>query len=189
MADQDQRLAAGPRLVEQPQDLGLHRDVERRRRFVGNQQLRIQRERGGDQRPLALAPRQLMRQLSHLDLGIRHTDELQQRDDALGQFGFCYARTMQTEAFADLPADRSQLIERHQRILQDKTDILAAQAPPVSIRYTNEVVPVEAQLVGTDEGVLPGQADEAARCHALPRTGFSDDGKAVSRIEREGNAP
>ena len=46
---------------EQVQDLGLDRDVERRDRLVGDDQLRLERERARDADTLALAARELVR--------------------------------------------------------------------------------------------------------------------------------
>jgi hypothetical protein len=45
---------------QQLQDLRLHRDVQRRRRLVGQQQPRLARQRDGDHDPLAHAPRELV---------------------------------------------------------------------------------------------------------------------------------
>ena len=48
-------------VLEQVEDLRLHRDVERRHRLVADDQLRLQRERARDADPLALAARELVR--------------------------------------------------------------------------------------------------------------------------------
>ena len=48
-------------VLEQVDDLGLDRDVERGDRLVGDDQLRPQRERPGDADPLPLAARELVR--------------------------------------------------------------------------------------------------------------------------------
>jgi hypothetical protein len=46
---------------QQGQDPGPYRHVQHRRRLVGDQQLRLQHQAGGDGDPLALAARQLVR--------------------------------------------------------------------------------------------------------------------------------
>ncbi len=48
-------------VVEQVEDGRLHRHVERRHRLVGDQQLRLERERAGDRHALALAAREVAR--------------------------------------------------------------------------------------------------------------------------------
>ena len=60
--DQDHgRVELGAQAVEQLEDLRLDRHVERRRRLVGDQDVRVARERHRDHRPLAHAARELVR--------------------------------------------------------------------------------------------------------------------------------
>ena len=62
MGDEDERRAAlGREPLEELEDLRLDRHVEGRRRLVGDQQLRLQRERHRDHHALAHAARELMR--------------------------------------------------------------------------------------------------------------------------------
>ena len=49
------------RVLEQFQNLRLHRDVERGGRLVGDQQVRLVRQRHGNHHALTLAARELMR--------------------------------------------------------------------------------------------------------------------------------
>ena len=61
--DQDDReVVLAPQPVEQPQDAGLHRHVERRRRLVGDQQPRPAGERDRDRDALAHPARELVRE-------------------------------------------------------------------------------------------------------------------------------
>ena len=48
-------------VLEQVDDAGLDRDVERRHRLVEHEQLRVERERAGDADALALAAGELVR--------------------------------------------------------------------------------------------------------------------------------
>ena len=63
-------------VVEQVDDLRLDRDVERRDRLVGDDELRVQRERAGDADALALAARELVRVA--VAVLRREADELEQ---------------------------------------------------------------------------------------------------------------
>ena len=63
-------------VLEQVDDLGLDRHVERRDRLVGDDQLRAQRERPGDADALALAAGELVR-VAVVVLGVE-ADQLQQ---------------------------------------------------------------------------------------------------------------
>ncbi len=56
-------------LGQQAQDLGLHRDVERRGRLVGDQQLGFAHQRRGDHHALAQAARELVRELPQPQAG------------------------------------------------------------------------------------------------------------------------
>ena len=67
-------------LAQQQQDLMLGRDIERRGRFVGDDQARRAGERRGDQQPLALAAGELVRIAVQHGLGIGHLQAPQQVD-------------------------------------------------------------------------------------------------------------
>ena len=69
------------RFLQQFQDLRLHRDVERGGRLVGDQQIRLVRQRHGDHHALALAAGKLMRigaeplgRIGNADLGEQFDD-------------------------------------------------------------------------------------------------------------------
>ncbi len=68
---------------EQLEDLALDRDVERGRRLVGDQELRLAGERHRDHHALLLAARELVRIRGEPALGFRHADLDQQRLGAL----------------------------------------------------------------------------------------------------------
>ena len=84
VGDQDHR---GVRLaLERPhevEDLGLDRDVERGRRLVGDQQLRLAGQRHGDHHALRHAARQLVRKRVEPALRVGDADHLEQLQRAL----------------------------------------------------------------------------------------------------------
>jgi hypothetical protein len=69
-----------PNVVDQVQDLGLHRDVERGSRLVGDHHVGTVGERHRDHHPLPLAAGQLVRILVHAALGVRDAYLRQQLD-------------------------------------------------------------------------------------------------------------
>ena len=70
--DQEQRQAeALLQVAQQIENLRLDRDVERRRRLVGDDERRIARQRDRDQRALAQAAGELVRIVAHALLRIR----------------------------------------------------------------------------------------------------------------------
>ncbi len=103
MADQQQRhVQALLQLLEQQEDLTLHRDVQRSGRLVGNQQLRFAGQCHGNHHPLALAPGQLVRIGFQAFLGLLNAYQLQQLDNAFLRFTTTDA-AMQQQCLADLP--------------------------------------------------------------------------------------
>ena len=83
MIDHDRRVELLLQPVEQVQDLGLHRHVERRRGLVGDQQVRVQRERHGDHRSLAHAAGELVRVLVGALVRARDPDPAEHLDGLL----------------------------------------------------------------------------------------------------------
>ena len=69
--------------VDQLEDLRLHGDVERRRRLVGDQEIRVVDQRHGDHRPLAHAARELVRVVLDALARVRDPDRAEQLDGAL----------------------------------------------------------------------------------------------------------
>ena len=73
-------------VIQQRQDLGLDRHVERRRRLVGDQHLRLARERDRDHHALAQPPRELVGIVVEPLARVRQADKvknLERRDRAL----------------------------------------------------------------------------------------------------------
>ena len=89
---------------DQVHDLGLHRHVERRGRFVGDQQVRLQGHGHGNHHALAHAARKLVRKVLHPVAGRRDADTLQQRRRPLESLA-ATAFTMSSEGLGNLPAD------------------------------------------------------------------------------------
>ena len=70
------------RVLEQLEDLRLHRDVERGGRLVGDQQVRLVRQRHGDHHALALAAGELVRIAAQPRRRIGNADLVEQFEDA-----------------------------------------------------------------------------------------------------------
>ena len=121
----DRRAVLLAQALEQRNDLRLDRDVERRRRLVGDDQLRLAGEREGDHDALAHAARELVRVLVEALLGRRNAGLLQQPDRAPARLGGA-DRQVRLDRLDQLPADRVERIERGQRILEDGADRAAA---------------------------------------------------------------
>ena len=108
--------------LEQRNDLRLDRDVERRRRLVGDDQLGLAGQRQGDDDALAHAAGELVRVLVEALLGGRDAGFLEQPDRAPARVGGA-ERQVGLDRLDQLLADRVQRVERGQRILEDGADL------------------------------------------------------------------
>ena len=110
-------------LADQRQDLRLDRDVERRRRLVGDQQVGVARERHRDHRALAHAARELVRVVVDAPLRARGC----RRRRAARSRGACASRLrdllVRPHLLGDLPADAVDRVERRHRVLEDHRDL------------------------------------------------------------------
>ncbi|MNI38923.1 hypothetical protein D3C73_930840 [compost metagenome] len=79
MTDQKQCVPGLAPLGQKVKDLFLHGGIQRRRRFVCDQQRRISCDGRGDQRPLSQAAGKLMRILPQSPVGIGNSDRFQQQ--------------------------------------------------------------------------------------------------------------
>ncbi len=108
--------------ADEPQDLLLHGDVERRRRLVGHDELGLEREGGGDQHALAHASREFVRKGAHRPLRVPdlHLVEKTQRPGA--GVGAAHAGH-EAHAVDELRLDPSCGVQPRQRILGNERDL------------------------------------------------------------------
>ena len=123
--EQHRHAEPGLRVLEQLEDLRLHGDVERGRRLVGDQQVRLVGQRHGDHHALALAAGKLVRIAAEPPGRIANADLAEQIDDLVARLGAGEA-VVQQQNFPDLLLDRVQRIERRHRLLEDDGDVVAA---------------------------------------------------------------
>ncbi|EMY33450.1 cation transport ATPase [Arthrobacter crystallopoietes BAB-32] len=149
--------------------------VERRRRFISDQQLRVQRHPHGDQDALAHAAGELVR--VGVDPGLRFGDA-----DPAHQLHGLRLRLLRREAVVDpvglaqLGADRVDRVEGGQRVLEDDAQFRARELAPLLGSQLRQVGPVEEDLSAVhvrDRVQQPG--------HGLGRHGFAAAGLAQQR--------
>ena len=153
--------------AQQRHHLGLHRDVERRRRLVGDQQRRPARQGHGDADALALPARQLVRVGAHDALRIGQADPRAQLDGEARRVAPPDA-AVQAHRLGDLPPDAHHRVERRARVLEHHRDAVAAQRGVRLVVAADEVVAVEADAPG-DRRRVGRQADDRQRGHRLAR--------------------
>ena len=145
----EQHRHAEPRLrvLEQFQDLRLHGDVERGGRFVGDQEVRLVRQRHGDHHALALAAGELVRIARQAAFGVGDADLAEQFDDARPRL-IARKTLMDQQYFPYLLFDRVQRIERRHRLLEDDGDVVAAYVANLVLRHGQKLAPLEHDRTG-----------------------------------------
>ena len=109
-------------LAQLVEDLRLDRHVERRRRLVGDQQLRRARERHRDHHALAHAARELVRIRAQPLAGARDPDALHQLDRAIERLRLGDLAIVRADLLDDLMADPVDRVERAHRVLEHHRD-------------------------------------------------------------------
>ena len=122
---QDRHAQLVAAFFHQVQDLRLHGDVERGRRFVRDQQAGVAHHGHGQHHALAHAAGELVGvAVDHL-FGIRHVDAAQRRDRHLPR-GVLGDRLVVEDGLHDLKADRVRGVERGHRLLEHHGHVAAA---------------------------------------------------------------
>ena len=122
------RMSAVPRLddraAHEVEDLGLDRHVERGRRLVGDEQLRVAGEGHGDHHALAHPAAELVRVVVEAAARRRDADQLEQLDGPIDR-----AATLQLavrlEHLGQLALDGEDRVQRGHRVLEDHRHAVA----------------------------------------------------------------
>ncbi|MPL91104.1 hypothetical protein SDC9_37167 [bioreactor metagenome] len=187
VGDQDDRGAgAVAPLAQQPQDLVLHRDVERGRRFVGDNQPRPQRQCHRDHHALTQPAREFVR------IGVKaafrrgHVHVAQQPERRLPRLGPADLAVAQ-DHLGDLPADPHRRVQRGERILEDEGDLAAAHLCQCALGHGGKVAhPVEQDLPARDARRRAAeQAQDGPAGGRLAAARLADDAEDLARGDVE----
>jgi len=118
-------------LVEQFEDLFLHRDIESGGGLVGDEQFGIGGESHGDHDALAKSAGELMRKLPVTDVGFGNGGAFEGSVDASLQMSAAEVGFVSANGFFDLRANTHDGIERGHRLLKDHGNFAAADGAPV----------------------------------------------------------
>ncbi len=175
VGDEHDRQAEPPlQVAQQVQHLRLDRDVERRHRLVGDQQLRVQRERARHADALALAAGELVR-VAVVVLGVQ-PDRLHQPLHLALALVLVRQQAVDRERLGDDRADRLARVQRRVRVLEDHLH-LAPDRLQARALQARDVAALEVDLAG---GGLE-QAHHQLRGRALAATGLAHDAPASRR--------
>ena len=140
------------------EDLGLHGDIERRGRLVGDDELGLAGERHRDHDPLALPAAQPVRVVGQaVGRGVE-PDIREQLDAAPVHLGLGQAE-VDPQRLGDLLADREDRVEGGERLLKDHADAPPADRLHGPVVQLQQVAPAEADAAGREALGRPG--DEA----------------------------
>ena len=147
-------------------------------------ELRLERQRHGDQRPLPHAAGKLVRIVVHPLLGGGDAGERQKLDGPLHRLPSRRA-AMDHHDLGDLVADGGAGIERRQRVLADEGDALPEQAPPRSRRHRRDTLAVQ-QKVAAHARMTGQQAHDRLGGGGLAGARLADDGEHLAPGDVEG---
>ena len=167
-------------VLQQVEDLCLHRDVQRRDGLVADDQLRVHGEGPRDADALTLAARELVRE-PVVVLGVE-ADDLEQLLHAALDLGV-RAEPVHHERLADDEADPLPRVQRGVRILEDHRH-LAADGTHRRAREIRDVAALEQDpAVGRIE-----QPHDAARERRLAAARLADDAQGLAGLDAERDA-
>ena len=174
MRDQDdggaKLITAAPKQIE---DLCLHGHIERGRRLVCDDKLRIEHEGHRDDDTLFLAARELVRVEVHALPRIRNPDLVENFDRLRACLAFAVL-AVRSQSLRDLPANRVHRIECCRRLLEHHRDVHPANRAQSSTGQLDHVAACDHDST-TRDGRLRQQAQDGFRRHRLAAAALTND--------------
>jgi len=171
-------------LFEVAEDLVLHDDVERRRRFVGDDQRRLQQQRERDERTLFHPAGELVWVVVDARLG--EADDVEQVSESVDG-GLLAPVGVSAREFDGLLADAHHRVEAVHRRLGDQRHLVPpdvlVELPLVERLYLGAVEP---DRPGDDLCVVVEAADQRLRDGALARPALADQAEVLAGLDLEG---
>ena len=184
MRDQHQRHVA---ILDQPahqiEDACLCRHIQRRRRLVGDQQRRLQRDGLRDHHPLALAAGQFMRIAVQTVSRGGKTDAVELGSGDLARFGKACAG-VDHQRFGDLRADRANRVQRRHRLLENHPDAPPANTAHRRLVQREQILAVKPRRAAAMRAVRK-QSHHRKRRHRLAGAGLTGDTEDLPRRDRQ----
>ena len=188
VGDQHHRGAVPARQVLQDRDdLRLHRNVERGRRLVGDDQRGLGAERERDHDALAHAAGEFMRIAVDALFGRGNADFAEPCDRPLARLS-ARQRHMRQDRLDELVADPQQRIEAGQRILEDDADAAPAYLAHPRRRQIVDARAVEPDFAAGDAARRIEQADDGEAGERFAGAGFADHAENLAGRDVERDA-
>ncbi len=188
VGDQQQRQAKlALQRLQQSQDLRLHRDVQSGGRLVGDQQLRLAHQRGGDHHPLAQSTGKLVRVLPqpHPRRGDADPDEQLRR--TIHGLNARHA-SVAPQYLGHLRTDRVGRVEAGHRLLKDHGHLVTTQPRHAALGQAQQVGVVKAQHVGAAFGAACQQVHHRQGGRRLAAAGFTHQAVRLTAVHRQSRA-
>ena len=161
-------------------------NIKRRRRFVGNYELRPADHRHGDHHPLPQSAGQLMRiavippfRLGYADL-FEHAQDLRARLAAR-------ELAVQQQRLLHLTADLHDWVEARHRLLKYHAYLFTAHGGHFMLRKRSQLLSGKCDTAADDLSGVFQKPDDGARSHTLPAAGFADDADDFSTRHGDGD--
>ncbi|MNE28540.1 hypothetical protein D3C80_1219850 [compost metagenome] len=182
MRDEDHRHAEPLlQICQQVEYLRLNGNVERSRRLVSDQNIRLVGERHGNHHTLALSARKLIRIAVDAALRFRNANQFEQFKNTRARFLFAHA-TMISQRFGQLIANAIKRVERGHRLLKDHRDLCTAYLIECLIGHTDQVLPAIERLPSSLP-VLGQQAHHRHGCLTFTGPGLTDDSDGLTGFD------
>ncbi len=185
--EQHRHAEALLQVLQQLEDLRLDGDVERRRRLVGDQQVRLVGQRHGDHHALPLAAGQLVRIGGQPLLGVADAHEIEQLEHAGAGLRRGH-RLVHEEHLGNLLFHVVQRVQRGHRLLEDHRDVVAAHLAQRGFRGADQLLALESDRAARMARHRVGQQlQHRERGHRLAGAGLADQRHrlALADLERD----
>ncbi len=180
----DRRAVVAPEPFQQSDDLRLDRHIERRRRLVGDNEARVGGERQGDDDPLAHPAGKLVRVMVNALVSGGNADLTQQGQSAASRLSRPQIE-MGADRFDELMSDCVERVEARERILKNRADLLAADAPHGLVGQMVDAPPSERDAAAGNPQRRLQQPDDRRASQRFTGTGFADHPQHFARRDVE----
>ena len=169
--------------MDEFEDLGLDRDIERGRRLVGDQQIRFGDQRHGDHDALAHAAGKFVRITFDPAGGVLDADLLKHLKRHFPGAA-AVDPGVNEQRLDELVLDAQIGIQRSHRVLENHRDAFAPDFLKFPCRAADQVNSVEYRPTAFDPGGgLRNQAEQGIAGHRLAGAGFADDAQRFTFLD------
>ena len=183
----DRQVALPVEAPQQLEDLRLDRHVEGRGRLVGDQHVRVQRQRHRDHRPLPHPARELVGVGVGSPFGLRDADRVQHLHRQPPGLLVANPLAVGADRLDDLVADPVDRVEGGHRVLEDHRDPVAPDPSQLGLARVQQLLATQPRGALDPRVRRAGQAEDRLRGDALARARLADDRQYLAGGETEGD--